>query len=259
MRSDTSFDGIAATFEEEVYGASKGYIRRQVLWEDLVTEIPQIARGGLAILDAGGGTGHMAVRLAQSGNRVVLCDPSRDMLERAEESVHEARLSELVTPVHASIQELHQEVDRRFDVVVCHAVLEWLAEPKVVLGQLARFLSPNGRLSLLFYNRNAALQRRIFRGEFADALRELKEGCAPRGWRNGCVPLAEEAVREWLDALQIRVRSKAGIRIFHDYLPDAIRERERLDELLEIERKFRKQEPFASLGHHLHLVCQWAR
>ena len=67
MRSDTSFDGIAATFEAEVYEASRGYIRLQVLWEDLVTEIPQIMRGGLAVLDAGGGDGHLALRLAQAG------------------------------------------------------------------------------------------------------------------------------------------------------------------------------------------------
>jgi S-adenosylmethionine-dependent methyltransferase len=259
MRSDTSFDGIAASFEAEIYAASRGYIRLQVLWEDLVTEIPQIAHGGLSILDAGGGAGYLAVHLAQLGNRVVLCDASWEMLDRAEESIRQARVSELVTLVHAPIQALHQAVAGQFDVVVCHAVLEWLADPQAALGQLVAFLRPGGRLSLLFYNRHAALQRRIFRGEFADACRELQEGCAPRGWRNGCVPLAEEAVCGWLEALGLRVRSKAGIRIFHDYLPDAMRNPEHLNDLLAVEQAFRKQEPFASLGHHLHLICEWAR
>ena len=36
IRSDISYDRIAATFEAEVYEASKGYIRLQALWEDLV-------------------------------------------------------------------------------------------------------------------------------------------------------------------------------------------------------------------------------
>ncbi|HEV2438541.1 MAG TPA: hypothetical protein VGX97_00575 [bacterium] len=108
--------------------------------------------------------------------------------------------------------------------------------------------------SLLFYNRNAALQRRVFRGEYVDAVRELREGCGPRG--NGCVPLADETVRRWLDDLGFPVRSKAGIRIFHDYLPEVARSAEPLNDLLEVERAFREQEPFALLGHHLHLICE---
>jgi S-adenosylmethionine-dependent methyltransferase len=256
MRSDTNFDGNAVAFEEGIYGTSKGHVRLEVLWEDLIAEIPQLAHGGLFVLDAGGGTGHIALRLAQLGNRVVLCDSSREMLDRAEDAVRQARLSDLVVLEHAPIQELNRVVAGQFDLIVCHAVLEWLADPKAVLSQLASCLRPKGQLSLLFYNRNAALFRRVFRGEFADALRELKEGCGPRGWKNGCVPLAEETVRQWLEEFGFSVRAKSGIRIFHDHLPETTRSRERLGDLLDIERSFRKQEPFASLGHHLHLVCE---
>jgi S-adenosylmethionine-dependent methyltransferase len=73
------------------------------------------------------------------------------------------------------------------------------------------------------------------------------------------MPLAEETVRTWIEELGLRVQSNAGIRIFHDYLPAAMRDQERLNDLLAVEREFRKQEPFASLGHHLHLICEWAR
>ncbi|HKS91530.1 MAG TPA: hypothetical protein VJQ83_06350 [Tepidiformaceae bacterium] len=107
----------------------------------------------------------------------------------------------------------------------------------------------------MFYNRNAALQRRVFRGEYVEAPRELENGCGPHGWRNGCVPLDEAVVREWLEELELTVRSKAGVRIFHDYLPDVVRTPECLNDLVEVERAFRRQEPFASMGHHLHLVC----
>ena len=256
MRQDTCFDGMASTFEEEIYGAAKGHVRLEVLWADLVTEIPEIARGGLSCLDAGGGAGQMALRLAQSDNRVLLCDPSREMLDRADKTIRQAGLLGTVSLVHAPIQQLHRHVRDRFDVVLCHAVLEWLADPKSTLGDLVSYLKPAGRLSLMFYNRDAALQRRIFRGEYAEARRELEEGCGPRGWRNGCVPLAEATVRDWLAELGLEVQSKAGIRIFHDYLPEALRGPERLNELLEVEKAFRKREPFASLGHHLHLVCE---
>jgi tRNA 5-carboxymethoxyuridine methyltransferase len=38
-----------------------------------------------------------------------------------------------------------------FDVVCCHAVLEWLADPEEDVEHLARFLRPEGRLWLMFY------------------------------------------------------------------------------------------------------------
>jgi S-adenosylmethionine-dependent methyltransferase len=72
MSSDTIFDAIAKSFEEEIYGSSKGYIRERVLWEDMLSEIPQITRGALSILDAGGGAGRMALRMGRFGNNVIL-------------------------------------------------------------------------------------------------------------------------------------------------------------------------------------------
>jgi tRNA 5-carboxymethoxyuridine methyltransferase len=258
MRSDTCFDGIASTFEEEIYGSSRGHIRLQVPWADLVADLPEVARGGLSCLDAGGGAGQMTLRLAQSNNRVLLVDPSREMLDRADLTLRQAGVAALVSLVRAPIQELRRQVKEQFDLVLCHAVLEWLGEPKSALRDLIPFLKPGGRLSLMFYNRYAALQRRVFRGEYVEACRELAEGCGPRGWRNGCVPLAEQVVREWLAEFGLTVRSKAGIRMFHDYLPEALRVSDRLEELLEVEKAFRRQEPFASLGHHLHLICERA-
>lgn len=253
MRSDADFDDRAASFEEEISGSSKGYIRLSVLWEDLLTEIPLISHGGLSVLDAGGGSGHMTLRMASQGNSVVLCDPSQEMLTRAEESARKANLSELITIRHSAIQDLEQTGD--FDVVTCHAVLEWLADPETTLRQLVQFLREDGALSLMFYNRNAAVLKRIFRGEFADVLRapELK------GQNNECTPLAEGTVRAWLEDFGLKVVSKAGIRMFHDHLPDVAWRQERLNDLLEVEKELRKWEPFASLGQHIHLVCEWAR
>lgn len=253
MSSDADFDSRAKSFEEEIYGSSKGYIRLRVLWEDLLTEIPRISHGGLSILDAGGGSGHMALHMANRGNRVVLCDPSREMLARAEEAVREANLSDLVTLRHSAIQDLERAGD--FDVITCHAVLEWLADPETTLRHLVQLLREDGLLSLMFYNQNAALLKRIFRGEFA-GVSVAFEG---KRQNNECTPLVEETVCAWLESFGMKVVSKSGIRMFHDHLPDLIRSRDRLDDLLEVEKELRKREPFASLGQHVHLVSEWAR
>ena len=173
MQSDTNFDGIATSFEEEIYGSSKGYIRLRVLWKDLLSEIPQIGGGGLSILDAGG-AGHMALRMAQLGNTVVLCNASREMLDRAAQSTLQEGLSDRITIVHAAIQDLERASVGEFDVITCHAVLEWPADPWGALDQLVKLLMPDGHLSLMFYNRNAALLKRILRGRVCRVFARLE-------------------------------------------------------------------------------------
>ena len=174
------------------------------------------------------------------------------MLDRAENSVREAGLSGLVTTKHSTIQGLGN-VDAGFDVITCHAVLEWLADPEATLKHLVGFLKEEGWLSLMFYNRNAAILKRILRGDFVRALQEDDA--------NGqdCTPLFEETVRSWLTDAGFSIRSKSGIRMFHDHLPEEARCPDRLEDLLGLEKALRKREPFASLGQHVHLVCERAR
>ncbi len=255
VSADTSFDGIAGAFESEIYGSSKGYIRLRVLWEDMLGAIPGLTAGGLDVLDAGGGAGHLAIRLAGLGHRVVLCDASREMLDRAQAAARAQGVAGAMTIVQAPIQDLRGLLDRRFDLVVCHAVLEWLADPGAAIPELAALLRPAGTLSLMFYNRNASVLKRALTGAIAEALHSYRDGFAPRGWGAGATPLAEESVRGWLEACGLIVQSKAGIRIFHDHVPAAARQPERLDELLALELALRGAEPFASLGQHIHLVC----
>jgi S-adenosylmethionine-dependent methyltransferase len=258
---DTNFDGISASFKRDIYASSKGYVRLGVLWEDLLSAIPEVRRGGLSVLDAGGGAGHVALLMARSGNEVVLCDPSQEMLDKADESIRRAGLLSSVTTVRSAIQDLEERIDSRFDLVVCHAVLEWLADPEAAVGYLSEFMElRSGLLSLMFYNREAAFLKRVLKGEFAEALRERRDGFSPRGWGSGCTPLAEDEVRGWLEELGLKVRSKAGIRIFHDHLPSGtLDDQQQLENLLKVEKEMRGQEPFASLGQHLHLVCEKTR
>jgi S-adenosylmethionine-dependent methyltransferase len=259
VQHDVNFDGIASAFERDVYGSSKGRIRLAVLWEDMLEGVPELVDGGLRVLDAGGGAGHQAVGLARLGNRVVLCDPSREMLERARAAVCEAGLTDAVHTVRVAIQELDSAVGGEpFDVIVCHAVLEWLADPRDALAALARLLKPGGCLSLMFYNANAALLKCALAGEFAAALHEREAGAARRGWGEGATPLAERAVRGWLSELALTVRSKAGIRIFHDLVHDQALMAERLDDLLALEQAMRRVEPFASMGQHVHVLAHSA-
>jgi S-adenosylmethionine-dependent methyltransferase len=250
MQNDVHFNTIAEAFEQSVYGSSKGFIRWNVLWEDLLTELPQLGRGGLSILDAGGGAGRMTLALAKLGNHITLVEPAREMLEKAQ---HSATLEELggIMFVNQALQDFTAE--QPFDIILNHAVLEWLAEPKTALKHLIKQLKPNGYLSLMFHNRNAAIFKNILAGNFSPEF--LREESYSSGWSEQTRPLYLETVTAWLDELGVQTLSKAGIRMFHDHLAEE-KEEGQLEQLLELEKTLRKREPFASLAQHIHIVGQ---
>lgn len=107
------------------------------------------------------------MRLATLGNDVVLCDASEEMLTLARKAIQDADLSNRITTLHCAVQNLTVDAVGRFDLVVCHAVLEWLADPASALRQLALLLAVHGSVSLMFYNRKATLLKRILRGEIS--------------------------------------------------------------------------------------------
>ena len=81
--SDHSFDGLSEKFAQNIYATSKGKIRTAVVWRDLEQGLKQAGNRPLRILDAGGGFGFFAQKLAALGHDVTLCDLSSDMLELA--------------------------------------------------------------------------------------------------------------------------------------------------------------------------------
>src|SRR2546426_2528522 len=151
MSADVVFDGLADDFERDIYDSSKGYIRLNVLWHDLSEGLPRFQEGNWRILDAGGGMGQIALRLATLGHTIVLCDPSTEMLAKAESKLQAQELRDRVQLIESSIQQLPERVSGQFDVILCHAVLEWLAAPQDALLSLRPFLLPHGYLSLMYY------------------------------------------------------------------------------------------------------------
>jgi SAM-dependent methyltransferase len=100
------------------------------------------------------------------------------MRERAEAAIGAEGLSDRITLVPATLQELADVPPGTFDVIICHAVLEWLADPRQGLMALVPLLAADGQLSLLFYNRHAAF---LLRSEIGVALQELEGDWQPCG------------------------------------------------------------------------------
>jgi S-adenosylmethionine-dependent methyltransferase len=82
----------------------------------------------------------MSLWLAERGHQVTLAEPAEPMLEGARQRFAEAGQS--ATFIQAPWQELLGQLTEPYDLVICHAVLEWLAEPHAILPVLHQLTSP---------------------------------------------------------------------------------------------------------------------
>jgi len=250
--NDKNFDELSEQFARNIYQQPKGKIRLEVLWWHLQKVFPELsAFPGMRILDAGCGMGHIAIRLAELGHEMTLCDISKLMLQHTEQVFQERDLKNSSTFIHSSLQALPDNL-KRFDLIVCHAVVEWLDDPQQALSELFERLAPGGRLSLMFYNRNSLVMRNLIRGNLYKVASGEFSGEA--GGLTPTQPLDSQLVYSWLEDLGMTIIARAGIRTFYDYMTR--RDHISIEDIIEMEINLSEQEPHLSLGRYIHVVCR---
>ena len=176
------------------------------------------------------------------------------MLAKAITSIEQADLQAAIQTQQASIQAFCAANTRLFDVIVCHAVLEWLAEPQAVLSQLVACLKPGGVLSLMFFNQHSTVMRRLIAGDLQTVSRgqfasDGKRGLAPIS------PLEPETVKQWLPDLGLSLETWSGVRCFYDYMYRDVRKSAPLEQVIPLERHYSRLEPWRSLARYQHFIC----
>lgn len=243
MKNDRIFDGIADTFSKNIYGTTKGRLRHTLLCDILAPVIEKPMR----VIEIGGGTGVMSAHLASLGHKVVLTDASKEVLAQAE---HALGNNENVTIRHQYLQEVTDLA--HFDLVLCHAVLEWLDAPFDAITLLYNKMREGTTLSLSFFNQDANLFANAIYGNFDYIAKGMKAKKQVR--LNPKQPLSAIKVVAFCESLGFTVKDKAGIRCFHDYMRDISHQDSKYQELLSLERQYCRQEPYMWLGKYFHLT-----
>jgi len=153
-----------------------------------------------------------------------------------------------------SAQLVGQHLDKPVDLVLFHAVLEWVAEPQEVLAALYDTLAPGGVLSLMFYNLHGLTMRTLTLGNFGYLQADLRK--RKRKTLSPDYPRDPDQVYGWLQQLGFVIEQRAGIRVFHDYMRDKEKQIERFEEVLAMEQRYCRQEPFLSLGRYIHVTAR---
>jgi S-adenosylmethionine-dependent methyltransferase len=247
-KPDQSFDSIAKKFDSNIYGSTKGKLRHQLLVYHLTKHI-DFKNKTLKVLDAGGGTGVMTETLLQYDCNITLNDISAETLALAKQRL----------PKDASVKYSLQSVQdlpegECYDVIICHAVLEWLSSPLEVIDQLLTKLNPKGYLSLSFFNRDAHIFGNLLYGNFDYVKAGMKRKNTVRLNPNNS--LKPSTVLDYLSEFPIKVIHQAGIRCFHDYLKQPDMQTSHYQQLFEMEKRYSDQSPFMWLGKYFHVIVQ---
>ncbi|MBB0247156.1 methyltransferase domain-containing protein [Streptomyces alkaliphilus] len=240
-------------------------LRTGVVWdlleEALERRVAATGRSELAVLDAGGGSGSLAVRVAAGGHRVTVVDPSPDALFALRRRAAEKGVAERIRGVQGDTGDLLEVAGDGHDLVLCHGVLEYVEDPAAGMRAIARALAPGGIAGVLVAGMGGAVLARALGGRFAEARAVFSDTSPePAPVPGGAVPhrFTEPGLAGLAEAAGLVPTAVHGVRIFADLVPGALvdSEPDALRELSRLEREAASHPAFRAIAAHLHLVAE---
>lgn len=241
----------------EGYNSSGGTLRR-VARHGLVDRglIEHLPGPPASIVDVGGGAGQQAIPLLRKGYEVTILDPSKEMLAEASR-----RLASEDEDVRRRVRLVEGTGERArdvlggetFEAVLCHGVLMYLEEPRLMIQALSGLISPGGIISVLTKNAAALAMRPALEGRYGDALSSLGTDRDPG--RLGVITRGDtvEGLSEAFAEAGLTVETWYGVRVFTDHFGDAM-PGEDLAEAIELEWEAGKRDPYRSIARLIHVI-----
>jgi S-adenosylmethionine-dependent methyltransferase len=251
--------------------AGRGSTRTAVVWSGLQPVLGQGQDEPRDVLDIGGGTGGLAVRVGLLGHRVTVVDPSPDALAALGRRAREHDVA--VTGRQGDLSSLLDVVGPdSADVVLCHGVLEVVDDPVAALATLARVVRSGGVLSLLTAQRHAAVVARAMAGHFQQALamldpstgsgRRPSTGSGPStgsrpSTRSGRRRFSSDELTALVGDAGFAVDTVHAIRVFTDLVPGSLLDLESgaSAALVELEHAVADRPEYLPLATQLHLLA----
>jgi SAM-dependent methyltransferase len=240
-------------------------LRTSAIWtvvSDLADRRQRELGRPLRVLDLGGGTGGLAVPLAEAGHAVTVVDPSPDALASLRRRAAESHVEGRVTATQGDADSLADLVgDRPVDLVCCHGTLEVVDDPAAALERICGSLVHGGYLSLVAAQRLSVVLAKAMAGHFTQAAHALS---SEDGRWGDTDPLPRRFDAATLTDMVVRagftVSESHGVRIFSDLVPSALLDSEgHRAALLDLERAAASHPKFpflGQLGAALHLVAR---
>ena len=265
MVEDSSFLPAAGRWAA-VLGRLRDVVRQEVLRSQLagITAIPGIGAAGaghqLRVLDVGCGQGTQALYLARAGHQVTGLDLSSELLGRfaATLAAEPAEICGRVRLILGPGERAPELAGTGYDLVLCHGVLMYLADPLPMITALSHAAAGGGLISVLVRNGLALAMRDGLLGRWPDALAAFDSldyvnrlGLAARAHTPG-------QLDELFGPLGWHRHDWFGVRVFTDHRDEPAPAPAELDQLMAAEREAGRRDPYRQVAALLHVVYQRA-
>lgn len=241
--------------------------RTAVVWDSVLATVHELGttdgERALRVIDLGGGTGGIAVRIAELGHHVLVVDPSLDALASLHRRAVEAGVDDRVRGVQGDATELGDHIGADLaDLVLCHGVLEVVDDAGQALTAAASAVRPGGYVSIVVAGRLAAVFGRALAGDLGRALALLST--ASGMWdipADGPRRFTREEITALLTDHGLEATRVEAVRVFTDLVPSAVVESEpgARQALLDLERAVAGRPEFSALAGQHHLIARRPR
>ena len=261
LRLDIAWENFRAALAEAGGPAGRGSAGAASAAEnkDAAANVQADETRGFA-LDLGCGTGALSVRLARAGWSVCAADASEAMIEIARESVRREGCEDRVDFFRLDAERAADAFGaQKFSAVVCHNVLEYVADPAAVARAIGNVVRPGAAVSLLARNRaGEALRDAVKRHDLDSAERALAAESVRESLYGGPARLFDAgALGALANEAKLEAVAVCGVRVVADYLPPAAAETEQLyARLLAFELRLGARPDFAAVARYVQLIAR---
>ena len=201
------------------------------------------------ILDFGSGIGMTANYYAKK-NDVVAIEPSEDAVNtRWHDNPYEQLLG--------STDKLKEVPSERFDIVLCHNVLEYALDREDILSEFYRLLKPNGYISLVKHNRPGRVMQMIVLLNDFDHANTLLDGKDGASGQYGVIHYYEDSdIEKWCPNLKIT--KTLGMRTFWDLQQnqECHKDDHWQEKMLQMEQRVEDIEEYKQIAFFHHLIIK---
>ena len=213
----------------------------QLYYDILFDQLQDIK--GKRVLDFGSGFGLVANHLAKE-NQVLAVEPNQEMIAlRAQEHSYQQLVG--------SLDQLASLEDASFEVILCHNVLEYVEDRKLVLEEFTRLLKPGGLLSIVKHNEvGRVLQTVVFENDTQKALDVL----AGQDLETHSMGLAQAYdLDRAVEDLALEIQDYQGIRVFYGLQDNRFKSQEGWREsMLKMELAVCQESPYRDIAFFQH-------
>ena len=247
------YDKIAREYDKQ-YKTPYWKLYHEITWHNIKRFLPK--KKNALILDAGGGTGYWAIKLAKLGYKVVLTDISEEMLKVAEAKIKKLKLENKIEIKRADIRSMSCFDSNYFDMTLAEGdPVSYCLKPKKAIRELARVVKPNSYVIVSVDSKYPVISRFIAKESINKIPKFLKNGILEH--EHKFQAFSPEELKTLFENNGLKVVRIIGKPVLMQLIPKEKREeiiRKHFKQILNLELKFCDVESLVGIGGHLEIL-----